>query len=193
VGLPLENVHFRSGNSLHQHSRLRNVIASDSIRFADQHQCWRFYIPEAMGAFEIVPGDAKINKLRELRVGRPGKPKKFLDFGAMLFAIIFGEKGVGFDDLVINKFLESHFDQVDDHPMRQAWNTIRAGPRRGPRSARGHDQALHTTGKILRQRKRDAPAHRVADQMRAGYFEMIHQRNDIERHLLDRIYALHCY
>src|SRR6185369_17769166 len=148
------------------------MIASNRVGFADENQGRRFYISEAVRAFEIMPGDAKVNKLRELRMSRPGESEKSLDFGAVPLAIVLGKKGIRFDDLLIDKFLKPHLDHIDYHPMRQAWNTIRAGPCVGTRSARGHDQALHTTGKILRQRKRDAPAHRVTDQMRAGYFEM---------------------
>ena len=169
------------------------MIASNRVGFADENQGRRFYISEAVCAFEIMPGDTKVNKLRELRMSRPGESEKFLDFGAVPLAIVLGKEGIRFDDLLIDKFLEPHLDHIDYHPMRQAWNTIRAGPCGGTRSARGHDQALHTTGKILRQRKRNPPAHGVANQMGTGHVQMIHQRNDIERHLLDRIYALRRY
>jgi len=169
---------------------LCDVIAADRVGFADQHQCRRLHVAQAVRPFEVVARDAKVNELRQLGVRRPGELEKCFYFVAMAFAILSGKESIRIDDFVVNKFLEAHFHHVEHQTMRQARNTIRAGSRRRARTTCRHYQTLHATGKVLCQRKRYPAAHRMADQMSRGKLQMIHQSDDIERHLLDRVNAL---
>ena len=75
-----------------EHFRLRDVIAADRVGFADQHQCRRLHVAQAVRPFKVMARDAKVDELRQLGVRRPGELEKCFDFVAMAFAIFSGKK-----------------------------------------------------------------------------------------------------
>ena len=55
----------------------------------------------------------------QLGVGRPGDLEKLFDLVAMRRAKVFGKERIGLDDLVVDEFLKTHLDHVENQPMRQ--------------------------------------------------------------------------
>src|SRR5215467_97369 len=123
-----------------------------------------------MRAFPVMTRDTEMNELRQLRMGRPGQFKKFFDFVAMAFPVLFGKESVGLAGLVIDKFFEAHFHHVHDKTMRQTRDAIRSRPRRWSGPTRRHDQTLHPPRKILRHRHSDSSTHGMAEQMSGRNF-----------------------
>src|SRR3970040_1799699 len=100
-----------------------------------------------MSAFKVMARHTEMNKLRQLGVSGPRHLEKFFHLAAMLLAKVLREERVRIDNLVVDKFLKAHFDHVENQPMRQTRNTVRARPSCGTGAARGHDQAPHPARK----------------------------------------------
>src|ERR1700757_178660 len=123
-----------------------------------------------MRAFPVMTRDAEMNELRQLRMRGPREFKKFLDFVAMAFPVLFGKESVGLTGLMIDKFFETHFHHIEDLAMGQTRDAIRSRTRRWPGAARRHDQALHPSGKILRHRHSNSSAHGMTKKMSGRNF-----------------------
>src|ERR1043166_801400 len=166
------------------------MIAAARVVVANKNQCRASYIAEAMSRFPIVPGDDQVNVRRELRVSRPNKLEKRLDFIRMLFAIIVSEESAGIAVFFPQSFFKTLLHQPDHEPVRQTRNAVRTRPDRLTGTACRHDQAFYPAGKIEREFQGDAAAHGMTDEMRGFDSEMIQQRHDLVGHLINRINLL---
>jgi len=118
VRLALQYFHLRACNTLRQHFGLRDVIAADGVGFADQDQSRRLHVTEPVRSFEVMTRNTKMDELRQLGMGCPCEPVEFFDAVAVPLAEILGKESVGFHDLVTDKLLKSHFDHIENQPMR---------------------------------------------------------------------------
>src|SRR5437879_5589453 len=109
------------------------MIAAAGVAVADGYQSRDPDVAQPVSALAVLACEDEMDKLRELRVCRPGQVEEFLDFLRIAVAVILGKESVGPADLVADRLLETHLDQLHDRAVRQARDATRSGSSRRAR------------------------------------------------------------